>query len=562
MRRMRKIGFISAAAVGLASLIALGVAAQEYRADPAGDQIRSLLTSAGGISEVLGEPIRQAKLLAEFYKDRNYGPFWSSEQSLIPQVETFLNVLRTIDGKGLNTEDYHLEKIESSVRQAQGAAPPLSTELRIALDFLLTDAFLHCGRHLLNGRINPRLVYSGWYNYPQRENDVKEILSALRTGDVENALKSLEPRISGYESLRQGLLHYRRIAASGGWPHVPVGEKLRKGDESPRVAILRRRLSVSGDLESSIEPADADLFDSGVEAALVRFQRRHGLSATGVLGASTLMELNASVEERIRQLELNLERLRWLPRVLGDRHIFVNVAGFGLEVIEDGQSVLEMRIVVGRDTEDQRTFVFTGKITYLEINPYWNVPDRIAAKELLPKAKINPDFLTAQGIRLIDGWGEPAKTIDPETIPWKSLDPERFSYRLRQDPGPENPLGRIKFMFPNEFSVYLHDTPDRHLFKRPRRTFSHGCIRIEKPIDLAEYLLKKDATWTREAILKAIKTRKRQEIRLSRPVPVYIFYMTAWADRSGSLHFREDVYKSDEALDLALRARASAPSIR
>jgi len=550
---MRRIGIITAAAAGLLLLVLLWHVAREEMFDPLSDQLRDRLQNAGAVSPAGTAPVRlrEPAILKAFYSDRDFKPLWSSPKGPAPRVQSFLKAVRDADLDGLRPQDYHLSRIESLLSSREKGNEPFSIGHRIELELLLTDAFILYGKHLLNGRVDPHAVYEDWFNLPQQEKDNSLLLAALSMRDVERAIEGLRSSDAGYQKLRRGIALYSDIQRRGGWPFVPDGPKLKVGDRDGRIPVLRKRLALSGDLTGA-SVGDGDLFDEELDKALRLFQHRHGLLVDGVLSTRTLGELNVPVEKRIHQMRLNMERLRWLPRNLGERYILVNVAGFALDVMEQGEPVMNMKIIVGKDEEDQRTFLFAGKMTYLELNPYWNVPESIAVDELIPKLKKNPGYLASQGMRILDGWSENAREIRPESIDWDSVDPEKFRYRIRQDPGPKNPLGRIKFMFINEFSIYLHDTPTRSLFQRDRRTFSHGCIRIEKPIELAAYLLKNELEWTEETILSEIAKKKRQVIKLANPVPVYIYYMTAWADRDGFFYFRKDVYKRDRALEKAM----------
>jgi murein L,D-transpeptidase YcbB/YkuD len=300
---------------------------------------------------------------------------------------------------------------------------------------------------------------------------------------------------------------------------------------------------VSGDLDRAGENTH-DVFDQKLEEAVQRFQKRHGLKTDGTVGRSTMETMNIPVEKRIRQIALNMDRMRWLPDDLGDRYVFVNIADFHLEVVEDGREVMTMKIIVGK--RDWRSCVLSAKMSYLELNPYWKVPDSIATKEILPKIKKNPEYLARRNIKMLRNWNDQGEGIDPKTVDWSRIGTNKFPYRLRQEPGPGNALGRIKFIFPNECEIYLHDTPTRHLFGRQRRDFSHGCIRIEKPIELATYLLRDKPTWTSKKILAEIRKGKRQVVMLSNLFDVHIFYGTAWLDRGGTLQFRNDIYHIDE----------------
>jgi murein L,D-transpeptidase YcbB/YkuD len=333
-------------------------------------------------------------------------------------------------------------------------------------------------------------------------------------------------------------------------PQIPSGPTLRRGQIDGRVGVLRRVLGILKDLEDSADDGSL-FFDESLERALRRFQRRHGLKVDGILGRESLSNLNRSMSERIRQIEINLERWRWLPHGLGSRYILVNIADFRLNVIEFGRSILDMRVVVGSDY--RKTPVFTETIKYIVINPYWFVPFSIAVKDKLPLIRKDPSYLSKNGYRVFTGWEDDAQEVPPESIDWSRITRSNFRYRLRQDPGPQNALGRIKFMFPNRFSVYLHDTPQKPLFEKTVRTFSSGCIRVENPVELAAYVLQEDPHWDRQRIESAISQGKRRTINLKNPIPVHLLYWTAWVEPDGTVHFREDVYERDQSLDRALK---------
>ena len=347
------------------------------------------------------------------------------------------------------------------------------------------------------------------------------------------------------------LFRSREVVARGGWPLIPDGATLQPSDRGPPVAALRERLRLEDDLAPAAEQ-DADLFDAALEQALKQFQRRHGLVADGAVSAATRAELNVPVEHRVQQLELNLERWRWLPNDLGRRHIIVNIAAFELEVVDEEAVVLAMRVVVGRLYN--RTPVLSDTMRYLVLNPYWHVPRSIAAEELLPKVERDPSYLRRYKLRVFPSSGPDAREIDPTTVDWSAITPAHFPFWLRQDPGPLNALGRVKFMFLNKFNVYLHDTPARPLFEETQRDFSHGCIRIQQPIELAVYLLRQDPRWNRDAILRALDNGVDRSVPLPEPMPIHLLYWTAWADGDGTIQFRRDIHGRDAPLWKALRA--------
>ncbi len=498
-------------------------------------------------------------LLLQFYEGREFRPIWNDDYGPLPDVEDFLEVIRTAYREGLNAQDYYLNEIEKALSDFYNSKPELGTQdaAKLAdLDLMVTQAFFLYASHVLNGRIDHKNVYPEWV-VSQKPVDPKAILSeAIDSGDLPKVLQDLAPYFPKYTKLRENLIRYHAILENGGWPYVPGGPTLLKGSRGKRVTLLKERLVASGDL-ASLEPEKQRIFDRHVEMAVRKFQKRHGLKDDGKVGRSTLKAMNVPLETRIRQIALNMDRLRWLSRDMGSDYIFVNVADFSLEVMEDEQPAISMRIIAGKD--EQRSCILSAKMTYLELNPFWRVPDSIAAKEILPQVKKDSSYLAKKNMKVFKDWSDNAKEVDPMRINWSIVRANNLSYKFRQEPGPLNPLGTIKFMFPNECEIYLHDTTERHLFGMSRRDFSHGCIRVEKPIELATYLLRNKETWTQKKIVTEIRKGKRQVVMLPEPVDVYIFYGTAWVDRDGSLQFRDDIYHADEiSYDFPLKRCAVA----
>ena len=502
-----------------------------------------------------GELVCGISIIPKFYQDRGFKPAWCGNAGVSDMALNLLEVIRESTREGLRPNDYHLMRLESMVAEVklkQSLKQPLDKELLIDLDLLMTDAFLLLASHLLAGRVNPETIHAEWVA-ANPEIDLGAVLqSALETHQVKAVLNRLRPPQSGYHALKDVLQRYRHIARQGGWPVLPAGVRWRKGDHGARYHLLRKLLELTGDLGPA-KPTHAYIFDDAVETAIRQFQKRHGLKPDGIMGEATLAALNIPVEERIRQIELNLERWRWIPHELGRRYILVNIADFKLTVVESHKTVLDMRVVVGKDF--WKTPVFSQNMTYLVLNPYWNIPRKIAIEEMLPKVKRNPRFLSRRKIKVFKSWNAGARELNPGTIDWSKVNEENFSFKFRKEPGPRNDLGRIKFMLPNKFAVYLHDTPHKRLFRRSNRDFSHGCIRVEKAIDLAAHLLNDNPRWTRRKILEGIKTSERQVIRLQNPIPVHVLYWTAWVDQDGLMNFRDDIYERDTSLDYALRER-------
>jgi L,D-transpeptidase YcbB len=512
---------------------------------------------AGSVQKTVcpGAPYCNPSAVIRFYQMRKYEPAWTRDGHPLPVAEALAKAIREADAEGLQPRNYHLERIESAlgnIRQSQARNERPETGTIIEVEFLLSDAYLVYAAHLLNGRVNPETLHAEeWTIYPSRFNLVRQLSMALDGGDVEGSLKGLLPAQQGYGRLKTALIVYRGLAARGGWPVIPGDGRLEKGMKSDRVPVLRSRLKVTGEMPATADGA-SDLFDEAVEEAVKRFQLGHGLLDDGIVGTRTLRAINVPVEKRIRQLELNLERWRWLPQNLGNPYILVNIAGYGLEVVENESPVLTMKIVVG--TAFQKTPVFSGKMSYIEMNPYWNVPHSIATEETLAKIQKDPNFLTKENMKVFTA-GQNTETVNPASIEWSALSESHFPYRLRQEPGPRNPLGRIKFMFPNKHSVYLHDTSDPQLFRKERREFSHGCIRIEKPMEMASFVMQGSKEWPIEKIKAVLKTKETTVANLPKPIPVHILYFTAWGNGDGTTHFLEDIYRRDERLDIALQKK-------
>ena len=505
---------------------------------------------------IRGKTINASAFLPLFYDRRLYRPVWSNDKGLLPSVYSLLKVVRKAHEEGLRPEDYYhiiaIESVLNEIRLNQNKKIPPKAGRLADLDLLLTDLFFMYGCHLLSGKVNPETVEPEWFAN-RRNVDIVEILeNVLAENQIEKELKNLLPPYPGYSLLKDSLKRYREIDSKGGWPAIPAGNKMQKGDSGERVVLLHNRLVLTGDFISQ-EVKNIYFFDEDIAKAVRRFQERHGLSVDSIVGPATLASLNVPVHERVRQIELNMERWRWLPHDLGQRYILVNIAGFELDLVEKSETMLKMRVVVGK--QYRQTPVFSGRMTYLVLNPSWHVPVNIAVKDKLPLILKDAGYLSGENIKIFEKWGTEKKEIDPKTVDWSKVTADNFHYRLVQEPGPSNALGRIKFMFPNSFNVYLHDTPSRELFSKTVRSFSSGCIRIEKPVELAEYLLKDAPEWTAEKIRSVIEKGKEQIILLRNPVPVHVIYWTAWANNDGSINFRDDIYGRDKKLLLALKEK-------
>lgn len=490
------------------------------------------------------------KALSRYYQGRSWNPYWVDRNGPSVLGNDWIQTIRTSWLHGLRPHDYHLELLNQYADQIQemrvqtGNADPLIG----IMDVLLTDAFFRFSTHLLEGKVSPQRFDPHWIS-PDRRSDIMEMMNRLSVSrNIQETIHELAPPHVDYWRLAHASVRLKSVVDAGGWPVVEAGSTMRPGDRSPRVDRLRTRLALSGDLETSTQ--GSDLFDPILEAAVRRFQSRHGLTTDGVVGKNTFAALNVTADQRWRQLMLNMERWRWLPRQWQDCRIIVNIAGFMLQGYRGDRKQIEMPVIVGKAYH--KTPVFSEKMGYMVINPYWNVPSSIAVNELLPKLRRDPGYLVRNHYEVVAGWESPVRVINPAQIDWKTVRTGSFPGRIRQKPGPWNALGRIKFMFPNRFHVYLHDTPDRRLFSNPRRDFSHGCIRVGNPMDLAMFLLQDDPSWTRDRLEQLIATGQRRTVRISQACAVHLLYWTAWIDENGEVNFRDDIYERDKPLWNAL----------
>ncbi|UCE89459.1 MAG: L,D-transpeptidase family protein [Pseudomonadota bacterium] len=489
-----------------------------------------------GTAEPWGDTELDMRALRAYYARSAFRPVWSDAEGALDNARLLFAALQYADREGLGPEDYHVADIEK-----QGWHSPFP-EQQAWLDLLLTDAFLAYSRDVAGGHIEPWEVDPYWYITPRDINPVAMLDAALDAPDFGAALAALPPPHAGYRRLRAVLTRYRALAANGGWPTMPPGPLLRLGSRHPQVALLRGRLRAEGDL--LLGPVyHRERFDQAVEAAVNRFQVRHGLPMDGVVGPVTRTAMNVPVTKRIELLALNLERWRWLPRELGERHLIVNTAGFELYAIERGEPRLAMRVIIGKPFRSTPTF--SASLYAIVVNPYWNVPLGLALEDLVPRQMREPGYMRARRVRVYDGWGADATEIDPRTVEWSALSETHFPVRLRQDPGPQNPLGRMKFLLGNPYEIYLHDTPERELFNHSVRTFSAGCIRLQQPDELAGFLLSAEQTDAAQEVQELIRTGANHTIELAQPVPVYMVYFTAWVARDGGVHFRDDIYQRD-----------------
>jgi murein L,D-transpeptidase YcbB/YkuD len=509
------------------------------------DEVAAALRRLAAGRSLGAEPLHHSRSLQRFYQERQFQLAWSDGPQLLPSAAELLAAIPSAAvEEGFDPRSYHLLPLTVLTQRFSSTPTP---QVAAELDLLLSDAFMTLASHYLNGRIDPDRVDDDWHIPREEAKPLRMLNQALASGRIRDSLQALLPADPAYAALRSAWQDLHLLAAVGGWPRLSFKPPLRPGASGPEVRALRQRLLVSGDLSAA--EGSGETFDAGLEAAVWRFQTRHGLVADRIVGLKTLAALNVPAAERARQLAVNLERWRWLPRFFGERHLRVNLPAFQLELIEKGEKVLEMRVIVGRLVRPTPAFV--GRMTYLSLNPYWEVPPRLAVVDLLPKIQKDLDYLAKNGIKVFTLGGGAQR--NPAAIDWQQLGPGNFPYHLRQDPGPKNSLGRIKFIFPNEYNIYLHDTPTPELFEREQRTFSSGCIRVEKPLVLAQQLLRGTPLADPPALEAALTRAVGEIVFLPTPVPVYLLYFTAWVEADGTRNFRPDLYQRDPRLAAALR---------
>jgi len=502
--------------------------------------------------------------LVRFYQTRRLKPAWLRSGRPSPRARTLLQTLFAAKWHGLDPEDYGASALDSAVTRlsAHRDTSEDSGWIAASLDRRLTNAYLKYANDRLAGRFVPDKLIPNWHGAPRRRLYLGSHLEdALRTGRIEQSLEPLDPPRPEYRKLEEVLATYRAIADAGGWPVVPDGEVLNVGMRSPRVVPLRKRLLASGDLLSRGKKGPdttSARFDADLLSAVRRFQTRHGLRPDGRVGKPELTALNIPVEDRIARIEINMERWRWSPEDFGPRHVIVNLPEFMVHLVHGDTLIQAIPAVIGQDTT--RTPVFDDQITYIVFGPTWRVPHSILKNELLPALKRDKHYLEQHFMRVFDGTKNSAEELRSDSIPWRKLDPDSPKVWVRQDPGPENPLGRVKFMLPNPWDIYLHDSPSRGPFMRVDRRASHGCVRVEKPFDLATWLLQdKRATWDSLHIVTAMDSSSDRVVGLPKPFPVHFVYRTAWVDTLDRLEFRNDVYGYDtlhaHAVGVAFRRR-------
>jgi murein L,D-transpeptidase YcbB/YkuD len=484
---------------------------------------------------IRGVDILAQALLLEVYEGHDFSPFWTRPA----RIRELMELINDSADHGLIPADYNIDQLQQILQQRESSS---SAEIEAEADLLLTESLLRYGYHRRFGKVegsklDPDINYRRESFHQQAPTVTIE--QAIESSSLTDFIEMAAPTGPIYRHLQSELDGYRDIAAAGGWPAVPEGPTLRLDDQDPRVVAIRRRLAASDDLPHSAN-TNSPVFDRELELAVKGFQARHALDNDGVVGKQSIAAMNVPVEIRVDQLRISLERLRWVNQEAVDTLVAVNIAGFRAFFYRDGELEWYTRAMVGKNY--RKTPVFRGDIAYLEFNPTWTIPPGILRNDTLPAIKKNPNYLASKNIRVIDSNG---KFVDPSTVDWNQYS-KGVPYTLRQDPGPNNSLGTVKFIFPNQHFVFLHDTPHRELFSHPERAFSSGCVRIQNPLKLAELVLDDPVKYPRSELEAIVASRETQRVNLSPKMPVVIVYLTAGVEPGGKARFYKDVYNRDQ----------------
>jgi murein L,D-transpeptidase YcbB/YkuD len=537
------------------SFLYAGCGKAQLPPDPASLEIQNRVP--GGVIQqrisIRGDSIYSLDLIHAFYEERAYRPAWSTPKGVLPDADSLIEAIKAADCEGLRPLDYHLSVLETirlELGKPEGEKESLSPAARADLELLLTDAYLLYASHLSEGCVDRDSLRMRW---ALNRNDIvydSLLERSLENRAVSEGLRQLLPQHPLYGDLKDLLASYGVMAKRGRWGTVPPGAALKGGDVGTRVFALKSRLRASGDLLSR-SGAGGDEYDSTLVDAVRAFQKRHGLEPSGVADSLTIAALNVPLEKRIEQIRINLERWRWMPHRLGRSYFRINIPDFRLFVVENGREVESMKVVLGLPSWP--TPVFSAEMTQVLFNSHWMAPEDIVEKELINYMKADSNYLRSNNMTLWREVRDSLVQVDPRTIDWPAMNEKTIDFRLRQDPGPQNIMGQIKFLIPNRFNIYLHDTPYREDFPKMNRMFSHGCIRLERPSDLAEYVLRDFPQWTKEKIDTVIQRNAEQSLFLKKPIPVYVLYYTVWKERDGSVQYREDFYSLDRRLGWVLQ---------
>ena len=494
------------------------------------------------------EPIYTAGYLLDLYRKNQFYPLWTSKDN----IAQLLSAIVACAEEGLIPDDYHLKALTRYGNELkENSSPGTLAEY----DLLLSDALVLLGQHKRYGKVDPRKVEEkqNLEATTPRLSPIDTYLTAIRTGTVRATLDKLSPHHPSYLNLKEALSQYKQLAGKSSWQQVPAGQSLRPGMYDQRVRAIRHRLAVTGEYHPSKGSGESNLYDDHLVAAVKAFQARHHIEPDGVAGKSTISAMNVTLVERINQIRVNLERTRWVIHDMPSSNLIIDIAGFRLQYYHNNQLVWNSKVMVGKPFH--QTPVFRSAITYIVLNPTWTPTPDIVKNETVPSIVKDPDFLVKQRLRVFDRNGT---EVDSQSISWQQYQGKYLPYTLRQDSGNDNSLGLIKFLFPNPYHVYLHDTPSKSLFGRTQRAFSHGCIRVQNPLDLGRLILANDTgnPTTIEKMEKILASGKTTTVILKQPLPIYLMYQTTNV-QDGKILFKHDLYNRDAGILAALNAAPS-----
>jgi murein L,D-transpeptidase YcbB/YkuD len=495
---------------------------------------------ASGRLTVDGVRITAVRLIAELYPQSRFEPVWTDPR----KVDELLRAITDIRGDGLDPQDYYLDRL-TKLRGELATHPDVGKE--VDLDLLLTDALARLAYNAFYGKVDPERIDRN-INITQTWTGAKgaaRVREFLSSKSLYQQIEQLKPQRPKYDQFRKALVRYRRYEEAGGWGKIPKGKVLSAGRSDPRVPAIRHRLAVTEDLPAQLDHGDK-LYDADLEKAVHQFQKRHRLPPED-LGTKTIVAMNVPVKQRIDQIRVNLERARWITQAVEPTQVVVNIAAFEIYFLKDGKRVWQNEAQVGKTYT--QTPVFVEEIDYLVLNPTWTVPPGVLEDSVLPAAKKDPGYIKQRGLKVFDSSG---KEVAPRSVNWKRYTAATLPYTLRQDPGPNNPLGTVKFVFPNRYSVLLHDTPNQLGYDRRLRAMSWGCIHVQDPLQLAAWIIDDPKTWSLEAVEAQVNSKKTKTIHLDPPMRVSLFYWTVDVGEDGALQFLPDTYQRDRRVLRAL----------
>lgn len=511
------------------AICSIAIASEEADYDNA---LNEVIVSEQAVNN-LKDPVHVQNMVLDFYQLRQNKPAWTNPL----QIEQVLSALQTSFDEGLSPDDYHYSKLLALYDKSQQVTPMSNAE-KVQFELLMSDGVLLYALHLVHGKVDPTNFDETW-NYQRRKLLPEEVIANLEkhieANTVAQALENLKPKVEIYHQIKEGLALYRKIQSENPFTVIEPTPLLKPGEQSTVIPAIRARLIAMKLLD--VNAAESDIYDSELFDAVELFQLQHGLDNDGVIGEKTWQALNLSWQERIDDIRVNLERTRWVYENTSDNFVIVNIAGFRLYLVRN--KIVEWETPVMTGTVATQTPLFMSRFSYMELNPTWTVPRSILRASLINKMKKDPDYIAAHDFVLLDRNNE---KVDTKTLDWDKLNSNNFPYTVVQQPGVRNALGQIKFIFPNDHAIYLHDTPSKSLFSRSARAFSHGCVRVKEPLEFAKRLMNSPTEWPKEKFADILESKKRTRISVKVPTDVLLMYWTTEPFAQGNIKFNPDIY--------------------